>query len=902
MGTRGTPAHWRGTVRVGTAHGRGLGPLHGHRSAGGGNSRQILRQGPDEAVRTGHSGTTTDPVVRPVYLAMMFRPRVPELLAPAGSLDAVRAAVANGANAIYLGASMYNARDEGAQLSLDELGRACALAHERGARIYLTFNVLIKSHELQDALLYLGECIDRGIDAAIVQDLGVVRLIQELYPELEVHGSTQMTVHDASGALVLQRLGVDRVVLARENTLDDIRAIREAVPDLGLETFVHGALCISYSGQCFMSGMISERSANRGSCAQSCRKDYLLKDETTGESLDRGYLISAKDLAAYDHLEDIARLGIGCLKVEGRKKKPEYVATVTRSYREWLDRIARGETHVVRSEEEVVPLVQIFSRGNTGGMYGGRQGREYVTRDQPDNRGLPIGMVVGHDNGRVIVEVSRAIVAGDGIGFEGPDLVHQAPLGGSVQTVRTISVRNGLHRQAVSLRMRERVPVGWRVLRTSDVSLLQRAQQTFAGVDLPDRVGVRRVDVRVFGNAGAPLKMLWSCGDAAITVRGEVPLAHATRRALDVPQLREQLDRLGGTPFVLGAIDASALASGLFVPVSELNRMRQEAVNQLTEQLEWADSSTQATRVARVAEAVAGISSVRRDESPEAPALRAVVYSLDDARAAAVSGATEIVLDPFLRHPAPPLARVAQLREFLGEHGVALRLRTPTIVRPAERRALAKWLALDVPLLTGHLGLVAEQAVQGRDIIADYATNVFNPHTAQLLFELGARRIVASIELTTSELGDLVAPWHGSGFDVLVYGRTEGMTIEHCVLSAAFDREPTTCRDLCVKKHTNVSLTDPAGYTFAVATDSACRNRLLHSRPIDGMEFMPVLWDHGVRGFHVVFNVPGDPVADIVGAYRTALDRLAAGIDIDVHATRRILGREFTRGHFVRAV
>src|ERR687890_961316 len=241
---------------------------------------------------------------------------IPELLAPAGSLDAVRAALANGADAVYLGAERFNARDEGAQLTLDEVGEACRLAHERGRRIYLTFNILLKPAELADALVFLGDAIDRGIDAAIVQDIGVVRLIQKVYPGFEIHGSTQMTVHDASGARVMQDLGVERVVLARENTLDDIRAIRAAVPDLGLETFVHGALCISYSGQCYMSGMISERSANRGSCAQSCRKDYVLTDVLHEQELDRGYLISTKDLAAHDHLPALAELGVGCLKVE----------------------------------------------------------------------------------------------------------------------------------------------------------------------------------------------------------------------------------------------------------------------------------------------------------------------------------------------------------------------------------------------------------------------------------------------------------------------------------------------------------------------------------------------------------------------------------------------------------
>jgi len=831
-------------------------------------------------------------------------PKVPELLAPAGTLDAVRAAVANGANAVYLGASMYNARDEGAQLSLDELEQACAIAHARGVRVYLTFNVLIKPHELAEAMRYLGECVDRGIDAAIVQDLGVVRLIQRVYPQLEVHGSTQMTIHDVAGARVMQRLGVERVVLARENTLEDIRAIRTEVPDLSLETFVHGALCISYSGQCFMSGMISERSANRGSCAQSCRKDYTLNDEITGATLDRGYLISTKDLAAHDHLEAIADLGVGCLKVEGRKKKPEYVATVTKAYRGWLDAIARGERGQAPSPDAVEPLVQIFSRGNTGGMYGGRQGRDYITRTQPDNRGLPLGVVVGQDGQDLIVEVSRALAVGDGIGFEAPEEGAAATLGGTVQDVRTVSTRAGLFRQAVQVRSGPRVvrvAEGWRVVRTSDATLLAAAQSSYAAVPLPTRVGLSRVDVRCFGHAGGPLKTVWQCGEHEVTVRGDVPLAPANKRALDMTQLREQFGRLGETPFKLGRVDITGLAPGLFLPVSELNAVRQQATEQLLEQRSWVVMSEQAVRDAQIIEQIT-LSATMSDREPEPLALRAIVYDLDGARAAAAGGATEVVLDPFLRHPTPPVTRVLALRDELAAQGVGLRLRTPTIVRPEERKRLDKWLALGLPVLTGHVGLVAELAESGVDVVADYATNVFNQHTAAFLFELGARRLTASIELTTAEMLDVVSPWQGRGFDVLVYGRTEGMTIEHCVLSAAFEREPTTCRDLCVQKHTNVSLTDPAGYTFAVATDSACRNRLLHSRPIDGSEHLPTLYAQGVRGYHLLFNVPGDPIEAIVRGYRQQLDALAAGEKADGMVVRTLLNGEFTRGHFARAV
>jgi putative protease len=234
-----------------------------------------------------------------------------------------------------------------------------------------------------------------------------------------------------------------------------------------------------------------------------------------------------------------------------------------------------------------------------------------------------------------------------------------------------------------------------------------------------------------------------------------------------------------------------------------------------------------------------------------------------------------------------------------------LYLRTPTIVRPEERRALDKWLALDLPLVSGHLGLVAEQAEAGKTVVADYAVNCFNQHTAAELFRLGAARVTPSIELTTDELLQLVGPWNGDRFSVMVYGRPEGMTIEHCVLSAAFDREATTCRDLCVQKHTNVALTDPAGYTFAVATDSACRNRLLHSRPIEGSEYLAALWAGGIRAFSVVFNVPGDDIAGIVSGYGDLLNQLAEGASRAEHPTHRIrglVGGEFTRGHFVRAV
>lgn len=825
----------------------------------------------------------------------MSRP-IPELLAPAGSLDAVRAAVANGADAVYLGAERFNARDDGAQLTLDELEQACALAHAHGARVYLTFNVLMKTAELRDALHHLGECVDRGIDAAIMQDLGAVRLVQEVFPGLEIHGSTQMTVHDAAGARVMRDLGVGRVVMARENTLADLRAVREAVPDLELETFIHGALCIAYSGQCYMSGMISERSANRGACAQSCRKDYVLTDEETGAELDRGYLISARDLAAGEHLEHLADLGIRTLKIEGRKKRPEYVATVTSTYRTFLDRLAEG-TWAPPSAAETAPLVQIYSRGFTGGMLGGRDGRDYVTRTQPDNRGVLLGRVARVERGEIVMSVTEPVQLGDGLGFEHPAGATRGATGCTVKHVRELAPQGGRRMQAVPADAT--VGVGWSVYRTSEGALLERARRSYRAIDARSAETKTPLDIVVRGREGGCLSLICSAGGASVDVETTVRLAPASKHELDETRLRAQLGRLGETPFELRALDSGGLARGLFLPVSALNDARQDAVRRLIALRETLHTSTHETRRAAIEGALA-IAPTQNETST--PRLSAEVWSVDDAHAAADAGADEVTLDAFLRHPAPTPARVRALADELISAGKVFRLRTPTIVRPEERKGVDRYLALRTPISTGHLGLMAELAGQGRDVVADYGVNCFNPHTARELFRLGAGRVVLSVELTAEEMRDVSAPWSGRGFDVFMYGRPEGMTLEHCVLSAAFDREVATCRDLCVQKHPDVRLTDPAGYVFPVATDSACRNRLLHSRPVDGSGYLSTLWASGLRSYRLVFNVPGDPVADMTAAWRAAVDALAEGSRPDLGAIRRVHGDEFTRGHFARAV
>jgi putative protease len=507
------------------------------------------------------------------------------------------------------------------------------------------------------------------------------------------------------------------------------------------------------------------------------------------------------------------------------------------------------------------------------------------------------------------------LMVGDGVGFEAPGSRGGATVGFTITEVRNVTFAHSaaeppaVLRQSIALPARLSIGDGWRVVRSSEAALLERARASFAALPAGIRERRTRLDVKLFGSAGGPLKAVFSADGESVTMRSNITLAPASKRALDATSLRDQLGRLGETPFVLASLEIAAMAPGLFLPISELNHLRQQAVDELLMRRDWARQAMVAERRALIDGALTiehpprpGDVSSRSEVSRPTYDLVASVYTLDDARTAAAAGATTVVLDPFLRHPTPPVTRVRALSDELAAQGIVLRLRTPTIVRPAERRVVDKWLALDLPIVSGHLGLVHELSRDNRDVVADYAVNCFNQHTAAELFRLGARRVMLSLELTTDELLAVCAPWEGIGFDVFLYGRPEGMTIEHCVLSAAFDRTPTTCRDLCVQKHPNVQLTDPAGYAFAVATDSACRNRLLHSRPVEGGEYLPRLWRGGLRNFHLVFNVPGDPIAQVVSGYRAMLEDLAHGGRATSNPVRAAVGSVFTRGHFARAV
>lgn len=580
----------------------------------------------------------SDPTPSPAETGSSPSPirRLPELLAPAGDWECVKAAVENGADAVYFGLDRFNARMRARNFTEADLPRLMEFLHRRGVRGYVTFNTLVFTDELAEATSFLWTLITAGVDAAIVQDVGICRLIRQLSPDFPIHASTQMTVTSAAGIEFARELGCELVVMARECSLRDLEAIQQTLPAaLPLEVFVHGALCVAYSGQCLTSESLGGRSANRGECAQACRLPYeLVADGRTVPLGDRRYLLSPQDLAGLELIPELARLGLRSLKIEGRLKSPEYVANITRLYRQALDALGPEFGAGPRpdggpgSRPGTAPppadpararydMEMAFSRGLYTGWFGGIDNQELVHARFPNKRGVFLGRVTEVAGERVRLRLEAPLKPGDGVVFdagrpdepeeggrvyellEPPSRGERRP-GGSGSRAAPVRgpasgrpgaasaeppVRDGsadvvltFGRGDVDFR---RVRVGDRVWKTSDPELERRLRQTYAG----DAMRFQRpIDVEAHGAEGTPLTLVARDGEGHVaTAVSTLPLARATRQPMTPERLRVQLERLGGTPFKLGRL-ASRLEGEVLLPVSELNRMRRDLVAELDRQ------------------------------------------------------------------------------------------------------------------------------------------------------------------------------------------------------------------------------------------------------------------------------------------------------------------------------
>lgn len=483
-----------------------------------------------------------------------------ELLAPAGSTQSMMAAIENGANAIYLGGKLLNARKYASNFEADELVEAIRYAHLHGVKVYVTINILVSDHEVEEAMDYVRFLYASDVDAVIVQDVGIANLISKLFPKLAVHGSTQMTINNLYGARYLEKMGFSRVILARETPMEEIRNIKKNT-GIELEAFVHGALCMAYSGQCLMSSFIGGRSGNRGTCAQPCRMKYSIVDENgePKEQLDQLHYLSPKDLNTLDDLDEFMDAGITSLKIEGRMKRKEYVATVVKTYRKALD---CGKSSITNEERE--DLTQMFNRGFTKGVGLGDFGRNFMSVDRPDNRGVLAGNIVDVDKKNVYIKLVVDITKGDGIEFQlrnGTYAGLQSP-------------KDAKSGSVIALFKRGNVDMDAKVYRTSSVKLMDK-------INKKDSIEIKEpldMVVEIKQDAYPKLRVQYKNHET------EVVLDKRVEESKNIPltreKVREQLDRLGNTKFYLNDLRID-LGDQSFMTHKDLNRLRRAALDQL---------------------------------------------------------------------------------------------------------------------------------------------------------------------------------------------------------------------------------------------------------------------------------------------------------------------------------
>ncbi len=825
--------------------------------------------------------TTTQSVIapdhRPAHVSGKPLPR-PELLAPAGDWDCARAAVENGADAIYFGLEKFNARMRAHNFTEAALPRLMEFLHRRGVKGYVTFNTLVFANEMADAEQYLRAIIAAGVDAAIVQDVGICRLIRRISPDFPIHASTQMTVTSAGGVEFARELGCNLVVLARECSLTEIAKIQAALKasagdsptaataSLPLEVFVHGALCVAYSGQCLTSEALGGRSANRGECAQACRLPYeLISDGQPVPLGDKRYLLSPQDLAGLEVLPELIRLGMASLKIEGRLKTPEYVANITRVYRQALD-AATPEAVEQHRRASRYDLEMGFSRGLYTGWFGGNNNQELVHARFGKKRGVLLGQVSRIQGERIALQLISPLKPGDGVVFDAgtPD---QPEEGGRVYTLEPKGAETLLGFGHGDLDL-TRIHVGDRLWKTSDPELDRRLRQSYEGEKIRT---TRPLSIEVHGSSGQPLVLIARDTEGhTVQVESQLPLALAEKHPLGTEKLREQFGRLGGTPFSLDGVQ-NELQGALMLPVSELNRMRRDAVAQL-EILRSQPRRWTLTESAPEAVSVGNDTDSPPTSAPGTSELIVLVRNLAQLEAALACGTQTVYCDfanPKQYRDAVNLTRCAG--------GCAAPNRTVWVAPPRIFKMGEEWILKQVRSCDadGYLVRNYDHLRYFKDCrrIGDFSLNVANRLTADYFKNHeGLERVTASYDLNFGQLEALLRSAPPEWFEITIHQHIPMFHMEHCVFCAFLSTgtDYTNCGRPCDRHE--VKLRDRVGAEHPLVADIGCRNTVFNSRAQTGAEYVAGMIALGARHFRVEFlNETPEQIVSTLTRYRQLL-------------------------------
>ena len=780
----------------------------------------------------------------------------PELLSPAGDWECLRAAVANGANAVYFGLPKFNARLRAHNFTLEELPEVMEYLHERNVRGYITFNTLIFTDELTEAAAQLEAITAAGADAIIVQDLGLVRLAQHLVPQLELHASTQMTITSPEGLELMRQSGITRAVVARELSLRELDRFKAV--DVPIETFVHGALCVAYSGQCLTSESLGQRSANRGECAQACRLPYdLVVDGQKHELGDRRYLLSPQDLAGLDEIPQLVSLGVRAFKIEGRLKSPEYVAAVTKVYRKAIDQAVKasgfapssrlreatsgkpGSPKTPGTEEAAASdryaLEMTFSRGLYSGWLHGVNHQRLVDGRFGKKRGAYVGEVI--QVGKNFVEILSRITVrpGDGLVFvNGGDTEQEE--GGRVYEVDGAKLFFGNNEIDFS-----RVTVGDRVWKTDDPALNKALRQTFAR-DL--QKSTLPVSMIASGKCGLPLRLKVVCGDVTIEAESSQVLQPSRSAPLTTVGVRELLSRLGGTRFHAEKIEI-ALDGGLFMTASAVNQLRREAIDALEAKIPELGQEGPVAKHSRAPTKIEWPLRSAGEAVTTEPELVVLCRTIPQLEATISLGVRTIYVDfeDIRRYPEAVEIAASSAQLFLA---------TPRIQKPGEQgffRLIEN--ARPAGVLIRNLGAIAHFRGKGLCLHGDFSLNLANPLAAAFLVEQGLDRLTVSYDLTFEQILALLAYSASDRYELTLHQHMPMFHMEHCVFAAFLSNgtDYTNCGRPCDRHR--VEVRDRVGLTHLVKADVGCRNTVFNARAQTGAQYFVRLQRAGLRYFRV---------------------------------------------------
>jgi putative protease len=805
--------------------------------------------------------------------------KAPELLSPAGDWDCVRAAVENGADAVYFGLDDgFNARARAANFDLNRIGEIMEFLHRRGVKGYVTLNTLAFSDELPRLQSIIRRLALAPVNAVLVQDLGVARMIRAITSDLAIHASTQMTLTSAECIAVAEQLGIERVVLPRELSIDEIRQIHSRT-SMQLEAFIHGALCVAYSGQCLTSESLGGRSANRGQCAQACRLPYeLLCDGELRDFGDQKYLLSPQDLAAFSLTRELIDAGVSSFKIEGRLKTPEYVANITRHYREAIDTAMAGKP-VQFTRRQIAEMEQSFSRGFSPGWLNGCDHKMLVPATSSAKRGVLLGRITNVLRDCVTVSLEYSVQAGDGVVFDGDRF------GGHEQGGRVFQVFRG--RQALQEPVDSgevdltfdrshldlsKLSVGQQIWKTDDPRLNQQLRRTFDVADPQRRVAVQ---ITVRAEVGQPLRIEGRAANGCTClVQSEEALQLAQRHPVTKDVLQEQLSRLGGTVYELKSLEAEIIG-GPMVPLSVLGKLRKQIIEQLDKSLPMPEIHLcRDSAIDRL-----------RNELPAhgapsgTPLLTVLCRTLDQLRECTQMAAGSAASADRLIADFQDIREYRQAVEIARASGHTLLLATPRIQKPDEMglfRAMLKHRPDGV--LIRNLSGLAFFRDNGIPVVGDYSLNVTNELTASFLMQQGLQWLTPSYDLNRDQLMELVKWVPSQWLEIVVHQHMPMFHMEHCVFCAMLSpgTNKTNCGRPCDEHQ--VELRDRTGVDHPLVADVGCRNTLFNAVAQSSAEVVADLRHSGVSRFRIELlrESPGE-IHRLLQLYRQLLNGAVTG-------------------------